>query len=132
MRPPHEHDMEWEEAVELGDDPAIVLARSGEYCGYGRYRLDSWIYCPGDPIPDFDMLNWEQIHRLRKKLFLKEDGRPLLCAPPNDGFSPLRQRLGEFIRRFKEILPKLLDPAFVTQWDPICVLLNAGPSPNPY
>ncbi|PGH05450.1 hypothetical protein GX51_02974 [Blastomyces parvus] len=132
MRPPHDHEEEWEEAVELGDEPAIVLARSGEYCGYGRYRLVPWVYYPGDPIPDFDLLNSEQIHRLRRKLFLNKDGRPLLRAPPKDEFSPLRRQLGAFIRMFEEMQLELLDPACVTEWDPIRVLINTGPSPNPY
>ncbi|EEH10702.1 predicted protein [Histoplasma capsulatum G186AR] len=132
MRPPPHHDEEWEEAVEFGDEPALVLARCGEYCGYGRYRLLPWVYYPGDAIPDFDLLNLEQIHRLRKKLYLKEDGRPLLRAPPHDEFRILRQQLGFFLRAFQEAIFNLLKPAEITEWDPISALLNDGPSPNPY
>lgn len=154
MRPPPHHDEEWEEAVEFGEEPALVLARCGEYCGYGRYRLLPWVYYPGDAIPDFDLLNLEQIHRLRKKLYLKEDGRPLLRAPPHDEFRVLRQQLGFFLRAFQEVLCwylrswwllfladmltsvqaifNLLKPAEITEWDPISALLNDGPSPNPY
>ncbi|EDN07782.1 hypothetical protein I7I51_04305 [Histoplasma capsulatum] len=132
MRPPPHHDEEWEEAVEFGEEPALVLARCGEYCGYGRYRLLPWVYYPGDAIPDFDLLNLEQIHRLRKKLYLKEDGRPLLRAPPHDEFRVLRQQLGFFLRAFQEAIFNLLKPAEITEWDPISALLNDGPSPNPY
>ncbi|PGH31376.1 hypothetical protein GX50_05856 [[Emmonsia] crescens] len=132
MRPTPYHDEEWEEAVEFGDEPALVIARCGEYCGHGRYRVTPWIYCPSDPIPSFELLNLDQLHRLRKKLYLQENGRPLLRAPPNDEFWLIRQQLGIFIRKFQKMVSGVLNPDNLTKWDPIYDLLKSGPSPNPY
>ncbi|OAX83967.1 hypothetical protein ACJ72_01669 [Emergomyces africanus] len=131
MRPTPNHDEEWEEAVEFGDKPALVLARRGEYCGKGRYREIPWVYCPGDSIPSFDLLSLDQLHRLHKKLYIQENGRPLLRAPPEE-FWLIRQQLGGFIRKFQKMIFDLLKPDDLTKWDPICHLLTYGPSPNPY
>ncbi|OJD15104.1 hypothetical protein AJ78_04621 [Emergomyces pasteurianus Ep9510] len=131
MRPIPHHDEEWEEAVEFGDEPALVLARCGEYCGQDRYRAIPWIYCPGDSIPSFDLLNLDQLHRLRKKLYIQENGLPPLRAPP-DEFWLIRRQLGVFIRKFRKIVLDVLKPEELTNWDPICDLLTFGPSPKPY
>ncbi|ODH46163.1 hypothetical protein GX48_07769 [Paracoccidioides brasiliensis] len=130
--PPH-HDQEWEEAVEFGSNSDIVLARAGEYCGEGCYRKAPWIYHFGDPVPEFDMLNMDQIDRLCRKLHINNvTGQPRLLAPVHGPLGVLRVKFANYIRELQEILKHLPNRENISRWDPIHEMLKNGSSPDPY
>ncbi|KAK2752411.1 hypothetical protein FQN55_007451 [Onygenales sp. PD_40] len=95
--------------------PFIVLAEAGEPSVGGWPRSRNWLYHPGQQLPNFRRLTLRQIDRLRQRLFVQPNGRPLLRASPFSPFVDLRVALSAFIRDFQPALLRFLELGILDQ-----------------